>query len=770
MTRVRVRWFGVLVAVLVLGLWALRSVSHAPLYDGIAQSRMVLSEGGELLRLTLSDDDQYRLWVPLSKISPSMIEAILLKEDRSFYMHPGINPLALVRAALSTYTGGRRQGGSTVTMQLARRLYSIDSRRIPGKLSQMAMALWLEARYDKSAILEAYLNLVPMGGNIEGVEAASRIYFSKSSEALSLGEALALAVIPQHPNVRATFKNSLHQARAVLLEQWLEAYPEDPRNTRGLALPVQARQRHELPMLAPHFSRQLLASLDGHVLHSTLSLPIQRVVEQQIHGLIRERYGSGVHNAAAILIDTRTQAIKAWVGSADFFSVPIAGQVDGVRAQRSPGSTLKPFLYALALEAGLIHPQSVLKDAPLAFGGFQPENHDNQFAGPITAQQALIRSRNVPAVTLAQQVRNPSLHEVLRRVGVRNLKPEHHYGLALALGAGEVSPEELAMLYLALAGDGQVHRLRRLRDEPMTTGETLFSPEAAFVVRDMLRHNPRPDGLPPDGRGRNWRVAWKTGTSWGYRDAWSAGIAGPYVLVVWVGNFDGRSNADFVGQLTAAPLFFRIIDALRIARPQDVDPADPVPPGVRPIDVCRASGDLPNQWCPETRQSWFIPGVSPIRVSNLHRQIWVDQRTGMATCPPFARHHVQKKVYEFWPSDLQQLFRQAGLPRRMPPALEPRCRLAHSHVQGTAPRIQSPVSEGAYRLRLSRPEQGLSLMAAADTSVSRLFWFVGQTLIGETSPQQPLNWRPSRAGQHMLRVSDDTGRSAFRTLTVEFIP
>lgn len=767
----RAAWLLCAVAAASLCLLALRLWPRPALDSQIPLSRMVLAQGGELLRLTLAEDGQYRVWVGLDDVAPAMVDALLLKEDRAFHYHPGVNPAALVRAAFATYAGGgSRQGGSTLTMQLARRLYGLDSRRAHGKLRQIALALWLEARYSKRDILEAYLNLAPMGGNIEGVETASRIYFGKTAARLSLSEALALAVIPQKPNVRGRFGRDLQQARLALLKQWRAAHPDDARGAIALELPVQAALRRDIAFHAPHFSEQLLAARPGRVLETTLSLPLQKVLERQIRNFVRERYGGGVRNAAAILVDTRNDEVKALVGSADYFSRAISGQVNGVRAQRSPGSTLKPFLYGLALDAGLIHPLSIVKDAPTAFGAFQPENHDGSFAGPITAQQALVRSRNVPAVWLAQQLRDPSLHGLLRQAGVRNLRDEAHYGLTLALGGGEISPEELARLYLMLAGDGRLKALRYLKQDARLSGEALLTPQAVFMVRDMLRHNPRPDGLPPDARGRNWRVAWKTGTSWGYHDAWSAGIAGPYVLVVWVGNFDGRGNPAFVGQTAAAPLFFRIVDALRAARPRDADPADPAPRGLRAVDVCRASGDLPNRWCPETRSTWFIPGVSPIRVSTLHRPVMVDAATGKALCPPYDPRTAREEIHEFWPSDLLALFRQAGLPRRPPPELPDACAGSPHAADGAAPRILSPLSEGSYSLQLSQPRAGLALVAASDGDARRLFWFADAALIGESAAQAPLYWRPERAGDYELRVSDDRGRAAVRRVRVEFVP
>lgn len=767
MSRLKRCLFGLgLFALLLL---ALRLWPHAPLREAAPLSRVVLAENGELLRMTLASDGQYRLWLPLERIAPAMIDALLLKEDRYFYRHPGLDPGALLRAAMATYGGGMRQGGSTLSMQLARRLYGLNSRQIPGKLQQIALALWLEARHSKHDILEAYLNLAPMGGNIEGVEAASRIYFGKSAEQLSLSEALALAVIPQQPG-RGQFGPSLQKARLLLMKQWRSEHADDPRNAGLLELPLQARTRQQLPFRAPHLSEQLLASHSGAELQSTLDLRLQTRLEKLIEQFVSDHRRQGVRNATAILVDSRDQAVKALVGSADYFDAGIHGQVNGVQARRSPGSTLKPLLYALALDQGLIQPMSIIKDAPSAFGDFQPENFDGKFAGPLTAQDALIRSRNVPAVWLASQLDKPSLHGLLQRAGIQRMREEEFYGLALALGGGEMTPAELARLYLLLASDGRLRPLRWTREERSEPGAQLLSPQAAFMVRDMLRHNPRPDGLPADARGRNWPVAWKTGTSWGFHDAWSAGLVGPYVLVVWIGNFDATPNPAFVGIKTAAPLFFRIADALPLALPEVQATVDRPPAGVTRVEVCAASGELPNRWCPQTRKTWYIPGVSPIRVSDLHRPVMVDRLTGKAACPPFDPATSELQVFEFWPSELQRLFAAAGLPRRTPPDAQRDCRVQAAINLQDVPRITSPLTQVTYSLRLSQPQESIALSANAASDARTLYWFADHSLLGQGTPQSALQWRPDRSGQYQIRVSDDQGRSASRALRVEFLP
>jgi penicillin-binding protein 1C len=760
-----------------IALAALRLWPHAPLMQRYPLSTGVWSADGELLRVTRAPDDQYRLWLPLEQISPSLADAFLLKEDRWFYWNPGVNPIALARAAVRTYGGDQRQGGSTLTMQLARLTKRLNTRTPAGKLRQIAEALWLEARYSKHDLLEAYLNVVPFGGNIQGVGAASRIYFGKAPDRVSLSEALTLAVIPQRPATRAgrtPSEAALLKARAQLGRAWLRRHGDDDAVRRQVMLPIVARQQFRMPRAAPHFVDALLADrrAPGGRIDTTIDARLQRLVERQIERHLDRVGNVGVHNAASVLIDTRDMAIKAWVGSAGYWNEAIDGQVNGVLAKRSPGSTLKPFVYALALDQGVLHPQTMLRDAPTSFGPFAPENFDGRFVGPISAEEALIRSRNVPAVWVSTQLKQPSLYQFLSSAGVRDMRPESFYGLALPLGGGEVTMEELAGLYAMLANDGILRPLRAEASSGTgagsgvrrTEGVRLLSPEATFVTLDMLRRNPRPDADGTIAVRARWPVAWKTGTSWGFRDAWSAGVIGPYVLVVWIGDFEGRGNPAFVGVDAAAPLFFRIADALNMARPDEAaEPLRP-PPGVSRVAVCAESGDLPNVHCSHTVDTWYIPGKSPIRVSQLHRAVAIDPLTGRPGCPPYAAG-TRFEVFEFWSSDMLKLFRQAGMPRRIPPPLPP-C-TAEDTMDG--PRIASPLRSVSYALRRSAPQEAIALDASAAADVQRVFWFDGRALIGVRAVADgALAWRPAAEGAHLIRIVDDHGRSAERDVEVRF--
>ncbi|MCL1962115.1 MAG: penicillin-binding protein 1C [Desulfovibrionaceae bacterium] len=747
----------------------LRLWPHAPLSEAVGSSRAIYAQGGELMRITLAGDGQYRLWAPLERISPRLIDAVLIYEDRRFYMHPGVNPAGLLRSAWRNAGGARRQGGSTITMQLARRVYGIDSRSISGKLEQIGAALWLEARYGKRDILEAYLNTAPYGGNIEGVQAASLIYFRKDAADLTLPEALTLAVIPQNPVKRIAERGrnaELQAARQRLWAAWAERDPAARQHAPDAQLTLAAQSRGSLPFLAPHLTDMLLAQERGaRDIRTTIDLRMQATLERVMRQYLRAHADVGLNNASALLLDASTMQVRALIGSANWRDDAIAGQVNGTQAKRSPGSTLKPFIYALALDQGLLHPKTMLKDAPTAFGPYTPENFDHCFAGPLAAEQALIRSRNVPAVAVAAKLAKPGLYDFMRLAGVSRLQSESHYGLALVLGGGEVTSEELAGLYATLANGGVSQPLRYTQpapDEKPAQPLRLLSEEASFITLDMLRRTPRPDTALP----ARPAIAWKTGTSWGFRDAWTAGVFGRHVLVVWVGNFDGSSNPALVGVDAAAPLFLRMIDALRAERLDPGEAPAPRPPDLRQVEVCAATGGLPDALCPVRVTTWFIAGKSPIEVSRLHRAVWVDEASGKVVCGP--RPGARQQVVEQWGSDMRRLFRQAGLPRAAVPA--DGC--DSGAAPAPAPLITSPLRGVRHTLRAYKPEP-LVLRAEAAAGVRTVYWFADDALIGQAAPGEGIAWLPALAEsgrRYLLRAVDDQGRAEAREVVVDVAP
>lgn len=751
------------------------------LLDETSFSPCYVDRNGKLLRLGLAEDDRYRVFVPLEKIAPQLIEMTLLHEDRYFHEHAGFNPVALLRASWSDARGqGRRLGASTITMQLARLHYHLNTRTIAGKLFQIVAAIHLECHCSKHEILEAYLNLAPYGRNIEGVGAASLIYFGKEPAELSPVEAMTLAVIPQSPARRspgtAAHDEALQKAREILLTQWLEAHPEDARLRGVLAMPLQMKLPRDLPFRAPHLVEEMMLSETTPRAETRLSLDLglQDVLERQVTEYLATRATDGFKNACALLIDYQTMEVRAAVGSADFRRKDIDGQVDGLRAQRSPGSALKPFIYALAMDEGLIHPNSLLADAPASFDGYDPENFDHNFAGPIKAKDALVQSRNVPAVDLESRLDSRrNLYTLLRDAGIRRLQPESHYGLTIALGSAEVSPEEIGALYAMLANRGVLRPLRRMVDEPVDPGVPMLSPEAGYLTLDILKDAARPDAVNvPRLLGETRPVAWKTGTSFSFRDAWSAGVFDYYVLVVWVGNFDGTANPEFVGRTAAAPLLFRMIDAVRAREPIPAQTCFMRTPdlNLRQVDLCAVSGMIAGPNCPQTVKEWFIPGKSPITACDVHRRIWVDNATGLrlsnAPDNPATAH---AEVCEFWPSDLEKLFQAAGLPRVGPPTMVGRTgslMVASGQDAGKGPCIVSPKKGLIYHLRVGAAgDEVLNLEATAETSREHLHWFVDAAYLGVSEPSAALLWK-LQAGRHVIRAVDDAGRADSREITV----
>jgi penicillin-binding protein 1C len=666
------------------------------------------------------------------------------------------------------------QGGSTIAMQLARLLWGLKTRTPVGKLVQIARAVQLELLYSKRAILTAYLNYAPFGGNVVGVGAASLIYFHTSAAALTLPEALTLAMLPQDParidgdSANGTISPALLAARDRLFKRWLVRHPRDEAQSPLFALPMRRYRRANLPFEAPHLVDQILAqrAVQGDppvsTITTTLDLDLQHVLERQVREYVAHNARNGIRNAAAILIDTRDMGVKALVGSADYFDRAIDGEVNGTLAWRSPGSTLKPFVYALGFEQGVLLPQTVLYDVPTAFGTYRPEDFDLRFMGPITAAEALNLSRNVPAVWVASKLHDPDLYHFLRSAGVPLDSADRHYGLTLALGGGEITMQELASLYAVLANGGLFQPLRFTAGGKPMAPRRLLSPQATFMVMNVLRHHV-PPGYRTDAEVEPFPVYWKTGTSSGYRDAWTAGVFGPYVLIVWVGDFEDQGPTDFIGLESAAPLFFRIIGAIRAERVMSV-PVRTVPPGLRRVRICLADGELPNRWCPARGWSWFIPGTSPIRVSTLYRPVVIDNATGLPACPPYAGRRTHVQVFQFWPSDVRRLYAAAGMPLRQPPQ-NPRCPRSGESL-GRAPRITSPLLDSAYLMHVRRAPGRIAFTAIVDADVHRLYWFVGDDYVGHARAGKALLWRPAAPGRYAVRVVDDHGRSAERALRV----
>jgi penicillin-binding protein 1C len=533
------------------------SLGPLPLAQAKQISTTVVDRNGKLLRAYAMADGRWRLPVNAkSSVDPGYLDLLLAYEDKRFRSHHGVDPLALGRAAFQLVTRGRIvSGGSTITMQLARLLEPRQQRSVAAKLRQSVRALQLERQLSKDDILDLYLELAPFGGNLEGVRAASIAYFGKEPKRLSLAESALLVALPQSPETRRLDRHpaTARIARDRVLDRMVHegrVSAADAAQAKAVAVP---KLRKPMPVLAPHSADQATAAMkDMPVIKLSLDAGIQRALE----GLARDRaatLGSNI-SIGIIAVDNESGDVLAHVGSPDYFDDRRAGQVDMTRAVRSPGSTLKPFIYGLAFEDGFVHPDSLIEDRPIRYGSYAPENFDMTFQGTVAVRKALQLSLNVPAIALLDRVGASRLASRLKQAGGNLVLPKDEApGLAMGLGGVGVTLRDLVQLYASLARGGTARPLREIMqvnggDDRETL--RLMDPVAAWQVGNVLMGTP-----PPENAAHN-RIAFKTGTSYGFRDAWSVGFDGRMTIGIWVGRPDGAPVPGLVGRTAAAPILF----------------------------------------------------------------------------------------------------------------------------------------------------------------------------------------------------------------------
>jgi penicillin-binding protein 1C len=530
------------------------SLGPLPLAQTRQVSTTIVDRNGKLLRAYAMADGRWRLPVAArTSVDPGYLKLLLAYEDRRFYSHSGVDPLALGRAAFQLAARGHIvSGGSTITMQLARLLEPRRERSVYAKLRQMVRALELERQLTKDQILNLYLTLAPYGGNLEGIRAASIAYFGKEPKRLSLAEAALLVALPQSPETRRLDRHpdAARAGRDRVLDRMVEEHQisaEDAAQARALPVP---RLRKPMPILAPHSADAAMATVrDTDVIRLTLDSSLQKVLE----ALARDRaLALGPNLSIGILaVDNASGEVLARVGSPDYFDDRRAGQVDMTRALRSPGSTLKPFIYGLAFEDGFVHPESLIDDRPIRFGSYAPENFDMTFQGTVPVRKALQLSLNVPAIVLLDRVGASRLASRLKQAGTNLVLPKDEApGLAMGLGGVGITLQDLVQLYCGLARLGNTKPLREIGSDPERESLRLMDQVAAWQVGNVLMGTPPPENAPHN------RIAFKTGTSYGYRDAWSVGFDGRMTIGVWVGRPDGAPVAGLVGRTAAAPILF----------------------------------------------------------------------------------------------------------------------------------------------------------------------------------------------------------------------
>lgn len=530
-------------------------------------STEILDYHSERLRLYTTPDGYWRLPISIANLDPRFIQFLLTYEDRRFYTHPGVDWLALLRATIQALTTGHLvSGGSTISMQTVR-LFHPRSRTLINKLIEMFTALWIEQHLTKAQILTLYLTLAPYGGNIQGIRAASWFYFGKEPNFLNVAESALLIALPQAPEARRPDRAMLHArtARAKVLQRLVTAgFIDNSEATEAAAAPMPSKRR-PTPRLAPHFTDRVhAANTNLQSIHTTINAKLQRQLEMLLAQHQKQQV-AGV-TIAALVIENHTWAVRAYAGSADYFSHQFSGQLDMVRAVRSPGSTLKPLMYGLAFDAGIAHPETLIFDRPESVNGYAPGNFDRRYYGEMTVREALRTSRNIPAIKILNRLGPDNLFQRLASIGINLRLPNTltQPGLPIVLGGAGLRLEDLAKIYVGLANGGIVKELNWLENAPSTTfipiptQSKLLSPTATWYVTDILATSQPPPGFSFNQH----QLAFKTGTSYGFRDAWSLGYNAAYTVAVWLGRPDNGYTAVLSGLQSAVPIMLEIFDKL----------------------------------------------------------------------------------------------------------------------------------------------------------------------------------------------------------------
>lgn len=755
-------------ALLLVGLlWLADRIWPLPMpADDLA--RVVLAEDGTPLWRFADADGVWRYPVSPDEVSPLYLQALLTYEDRWFYRHPGVNPLALARAAWLNLSGGRVvSGGSTLSMQVAR-LLDPHERTLAGKSRQLWRTLQLEWHLSKQQILQIYLNRAPFGGTLQGVAAASWAYLGKSPKQLTPAEAALLAVLPQAPSRLRPDRHPqrAQQARDKVLQRlgeyqvWSAQQVAEAREEPLLLAPRQE------PALAPLLARRLNTANSPPLIRTTLDASLQRRLEDLLLGW-RARLPERT-SAAILVVETQTMATRAYIGSIDIGDARRFGHVDMVHALRSPGSTLKPFLYGMALDDGLIHSESLLQDVPRRYGDYRPGNFSMGFSGPVSASSALALSLNLPAVQLLEAY-GPKRFAAQMRMGGMPLilPPLAEPNLSLILGGAGSRLEDLVGGYAALARAGQSAQVRLQPQDPLLE-RRLLSPGAAWIIRRILSGQARPDRDPHAELAQRPQLAWKTGTSYGFRDAWSVGVGPRYLIGVWIGRPDGTPVPGQFGLASAAPLMLQVHDLLsnrdsqRGIRP----PVEQVPASVGVAAICWPLGQpMPRQDanCRRQRFAWTLDGTTPPTLQaadqplglGLRDTVWVNPQ-GLrvdASCPGATAQQIA-----LWPAPLEPWLARVERRAARLPTIDPSC---PPQAPASAPPLSIVGVRNGDNLRRPRTSnEPLQLYVSALGGGGQRWWFRNGQPLGETSGQDSLLVRFEQVGRVELSVLDESGETA----------
>lgn len=765
--RLLVRWSLASLVLMIALLWLADRIWPLPLpQDDLA--RVVLAEDGTPLWRFADANGVWRYPVQTREVSPYYLDALLTYEDRWFYQHPGVNPFALVRATWQNLTGARVvSGGSTLSMQVAR-LLDPHSRTLHGKLRQLWRTAQLEWHLSKEQILTLYLNRAPFGGTLQGVAAASWAYLGKSPAQLTHAEAALLAVLPQAPSRLRPDRHPqrAQEARDKVLRRLAEfqVWPQSAVD-EALEEPLLLAPRLE-PSLAPLLARRLNRPDSPPLIRTTVDATLQRRLEDLLLGW-RARLPE--HTSAAILVvEEESMAVRAYLGSVDINDAKRFGHVDMISALRSPGSTLKPFLYGMALDEGLIHSESLLQDVPRRYGDYRPGNFSMGFTGAVPASTALSSSLNLPAVQLLEAYGPKRFAAQMRIGGVPLALPAlAEPNLALILGGAGSRLEDLVSGYSAFARNGRSATIRLQPDDTLRE-RPLLSPGAAWIVRRILSGQARPDRDPRAELVQRPVLAWKTGTSYGFRDAWAIGVGPRYLIGVWIGRPDGTPVPGQFGLASAAPLMLQVHDVLTNRDSQRGISALvlAVPANVGVAAICWPLGQPMNRSDPNCRRqrfAWTLDNTTPPTMQALDQplsvglmeSVWVNAK-GLrvdAHCPGAVPRNIA-----LWPAPLEPWLPR--IERR-----EARIPVADLDCPPPALAASSPLSIVGVRegdqLRLpAASQQTLRLKLSALGGSGRRWWFLNGAPLGDSANQDSINASFERLGRYQLSVLDEAGQTA----------
>nr|WP_152749605.1 peptidoglycan glycosyltransferase PbpC [Pseudomonas kitaguniensis] len=761
------RWAVAAVLLVVALLWLADRIWPLPLpADDLA--RVVLAEDGTPLWRFADANGVWRYPVQSSEVSPYYLDALLTYEDRWFYQHPGVNPLALARATWQNLTGARVvSGGSTLSMQVAR-LLDPHSRTLHGKLRQLWRTAQLEWHLSKEQILTLYLNRAPFGGTLQGVAAASWAYLGKSPAQLTHAEAALLAVLPQAPSRLRPDRHPLRaqQARDKVLRRLAEfqVWPQSAVD-EALEEPLLLAPRLE-PSLAPLLARRLNRADSPPLIRTTLDATLQRRLEDLLLGW-RARLPE--HTSAAILVvEAETMAVRAYLGSVDINDAKRFGHVDMISALRSPGSTLKPFLYGMALDDGLIHSESLLQDVPRRYGDYRPGNFSMGFSGAVPASTALSSSLNLPAVQLLEAY-GPKRFAAQMRIGGMPLALPAlaEPNLALILGGAGSRLEDLVGGYSAFARDGKSANIRLQPDDALRE-RPLLSPGAAWIVRRILSGQARPDRDARAELVQRPALAWKTGTSYGFRDAWAIGVGPRYLIGVWIGRPDGTPVPGQFGLASAAPLMLQVHDVLtnRDSQRGVSAPVKPVPANVGVAAICWPLGQPMSRSDPNCRRqrfAWTLDNTTPPTLQaldqplsvGLKETVWVNAK-GLrvdAQCPGAVA-----KDIALWPAPLEPWLPKVERREARIPAADTDC--PPPALAAASPLSIVGVREGDQLRLPAGSQQGLRLKISALGGSGRRWWFLNGAPLGDSGNQAFINAGFEQLGRYQLSVLDEAGQTA----------